>query len=157
MSYFCLSIVVCAAISTAAAGCTVQKIESQPLSEIRTEVEQAYRHETGQTPPPQLPMGYRMRALLDSALERAYQSPCDNDVVFYYAAHFGWSMSCDRCLDYSGRPWRYPLDYAAPPGGILTYRTTSSSVISRTGRPLWMTTISPAAAEQLGQDLTLVY
>ena len=115
MSYFHLAILVYAAISTAAAGCTVQKIESQPLPAIRTEVEQAYRHETGQLPPPHLPVWYRMQALLDSALERAYQSPCDNDVVFYYASHFGWSMSCDRCLDYSGSPWRYLFDYAAPP------------------------------------------
>ena len=105
MSYSRLTILVCATISSALAGCTVQSIEPQPLPEIRTEAEQAYRHETGQDVPHQLPLRDRMGVLLDSALERAHKSPCDNEVVFYRAARWGWTISCDSCKDYSGDPW----------------------------------------------------
>ena len=103
-----LTLIVSAMTSLALAGCTVQRIEQQPLAAVQTEVEQAFRHNTGQSTSDQLPIRDRMTALLDSALERAYQSPCDNDVVFYYdSARWGWAMSCDSCLDYAGRPWFY--------------------------------------------------
>lgn len=89
-------------------GCTIQNIEQKPLPAVKTDAEQAFRHETGQPVPEQLPVRDRMAALLDSALERAYQSPCENDVVFYYdSARWGWALACGSCLDYAGRPWFY--------------------------------------------------
>ena len=87
------------------AGCTVKNIESQPLGSIEATLAQGYVHETGEPVPEQLPLQDRMTALLDSALDRAYDSPCENDVVFYASYEHGWTLSCTDCRDYSGSPW----------------------------------------------------
>ena len=85
-------------------GCAAQTHEAVPDANIQSEARRVYAYETGQDTT-QLPTRDRMGALLDSVLERAYQSPCENDAVFYQTAGWGWTVSCDSCKDYAGRPW----------------------------------------------------